>query len=196
MLSAKLRKLLDSAHTKKPRRAPFIYDGPELQEEASNWLSRHRRSEKLDREMADWQEAIVSAIGPWRELTCANTGEHHPSVVIETEAGGVRITFQSRFAKIDAAREAQLRGELGDAFDTFFTEEVSLKLKKAIADDPVQLKSVLKKLAALAGDSFAEWFECERIFVPTPAFAIEAPLDAEVREELGIKQIVKIAEAK
>jgi hypothetical protein len=87
---------------------------------------------------------------------------------------------------------------LGDDFDRYFKRAVSLKVKKEVAEDPVQLETMVVALAeALGADNFATYFEVEQSLTPTKTYT-EAnwQFSLETRAALrlaGVRQIVALA---
>lgn len=193
MLAAKYKRLLESMRRRPRRSEPLQYDGADGLEEVSRWLAAHKQAVSLETKLQDLREIIIAIIEPWRSAQCEVSGEHPPSVVIETrELGAARVTFQNKWSKIPASREPALRKELGDDYDQFFESEITLSLKKEVAKNPKRLASVLRTLRNALGPLFEELFESDCSIVPTKAFQEAAPLDAEARAEFGIKQAITL----
>src|SRR5262249_20266282 len=107
-------------------------------------------------------------------------------------------SFQHRYSKLRLDLETDLRNLLGEDYDRYFKRAVSLKVKKEIAEDPVQLEAMVIAVAeALGADNFASLFEVEQSLAPTKAFteaSWQLPVEKRAALQLaGLRQIVAVA---
>jgi hypothetical protein len=163
--------LLAGATKKAKTTSHLVYSGDASREAAARWLELDAKLAETERELGLVREQILDVIRPWHEETCARRRAHEPTVVIETPAGALRVSFQHRYTKLPLDLETDLRGLLGEDFDRCFKRAVSLKVKKEVAEDPAQLDAMVIALAeALGADNFATYFEVEQSLTPTKAF--------------------------
>jgi hypothetical protein len=188
------------AATKKPAKGNghLVYAGDAGRDAAARWLQLHAQFEETERELGLARDQVLDVVRPWHEDACARRRAHEPTVVVETNAGAVRVSFQHRYTKLPVEREAELRQVLGDRYEGFFKRSVSLKIKKEIAEDPTALEQLVVALAeSIGADNFASLFEVEQTLIPTKAFTeTNCQLPAETRAALaaaGVKQIVAMA---
>jgi hypothetical protein len=190
--------LLAGASKKGKATNHLIYTGEAGREAAARWLELSAEFAETERELARVRDRILDVIRPWHEETCARRRTHEATVVVATPAGDLRVSFQHRYAKLALEREEHLRQVLGDDFDRLFKRTVSLKVKKEVAEDPVQLEQIVMVLAeALGPDNFASCFDVEQTLTPTTVFTeTSCQLPPETRAALnlaGVRQIVALA---
>ena len=190
--------LLAGATKKGKASSHLVYAGEAGREAAALWLKLDTQLAETERELALVRDQVLNVIRPWHEETCARRRAHEPTVIVETPAGTVRVSFQHRYTKLPLDRETHLRELLQDEFERYFKRTVSLKVKKEIAEDPVQLEAMVVAVAeALGADKFTSLFEVEQSLSPTKAFTeTSCQLPAETRAALmlaGVRQIVAFA---
>ena len=166
--------------------------------ETARWLELDAQVAEAERELALLRDQILGVIRPWHDETCARRRAHEATVGVETPKGTLRVSFQDRYAKLPLDGEPALRERLGDDFERYFKRAVSLKVKKAVAEDPAQLEAMVIALAEkLGADNFASLFEVEQSLTPTKTFTeSNCQLSTETRTALqaaGVKQIVAFA---
>ena len=108
----------------------LVYPGEAGRESASRWLELNTQLAETERELALVRDQVLEVVRPWYEETCARRRAHDSTVVVESPAGSLRISFQHRYTKLPAEREPELRSALGDDFDRFMKPMCSLKLRK------------------------------------------------------------------
>jgi hypothetical protein len=190
--------LLAGASKKGKATNHLIYTGEAGREAAARWLELNAEFAEAERELARVRDRILDVIRPWHEETCARRRTHEATVVVATPTGDLRVSFQHRYAKLALDREEHLRQVLGDDFDRLFKRTVSLKVRKEVAEDPVQLEQIVMTLAeALGPDNFASCFDVEQTLTPTTVFTeTSCQLPSETRAALnlaGVRQIVALA---
>src|SRR2546423_9390723 len=136
------------AATKTPTKGTshLSYTGPAA-EPAARWLVLGHQAEEIEREMGLLRDAILDAVAPWHEETCARRRAHESTVEIATPSGTVRVSFQHRYTKLPLDREAALRQAVNGDYERFFKRSVSLKVKKEVAEDPARLEQMVLTLA-------------------------------------------------
>ena len=190
--------LLAGATKKGKTSSHLVYTEEVGREAAERWVQLNAQFAETERELGLARDQVLDIIRPWHEETCARRRAHEPTVVVETPAGGVRVSFQHRYAKLALDREEHLRNLFTDDYERYFKRTVSLKVKKEVAEDPTRLEQVVLALAeALGAENFASLFDVEQSLTPTKAFTETSyALSAETRAALtmaGVRQIVAIA---
>jgi hypothetical protein len=190
--------LLAGATKKGKSNSHLVYTGEACRETAARWLQLDAQVAEKERELALLRDQILDVIRPWHEETCARRRAHEAIVVVETPKGNLRVSFQDRYAKLPLDGESALRERLGADFERYFKRAVSLKVKKAVAEDPAQLEAMVIALAEKLGpENFASLFEVEQSLTPTKAFTeSNCQLPSETRtafQTAGVKQIVALA---
>lgn len=195
MLTKRIRTILDAAQAKEKRVGPLEF-GKQLPI-AKKYLSLLRERKKIEEQLGKLKDELVAAIGEWHTEQCKARDQYEPCILVP--AGGddrLQLLLLNKWTEVRASRETELREILGDDFDRCFEERVSLELAKDITEDPKRLARIVRKLKALAGEEFAEWFVSQRLLAATPEFTKEVPLEPADRERLGMKQVVTIQEKK
>lgn len=190
-MKAKTRSLLEAAE--KPRRTgALIFSALDTLPQAEQCLKLIRRHDTLKAQLTEAKAIVASAIQAWRE----QQPSYDPCVVIPIgDVGTLQVLFKQQWHKIPSQKEAELRAELGEAFDDSFREQVTLKVRKDVTDDPKKLEQIVLALANAVGpEQFAAWFEVERTWVPTATFAEDPPIDLATRVRLGITQTIVVDE--
>ena len=190
--------LLAGATKKGKSSSHLIYVGEVGCEAAARWLDLNDKFAETERELALARDRVLDVIRPWHEDTCARRKAHESTVVVETPTGALRVSFQHRYTKLALDREEHLRHLLGDDFERYFKRTVSLKVKKAVAEDAERLNAMVLALAeALGAENFATLFEVEQSLTPTKAFTetnCQFPTATRAALSLiGVRQIVAVA---
>ena len=190
--------LLAGATKKGKTNNHLAYSGEDGQAAATRWLELSAKLAETERELGLARDQVLDVIRPWHEDTCAKRKAHEATVIVETSAGTMRVSFQHRYTKLALDREEHLRQLLGDDYERYFKRAVSLKVKKEVAEDPERLDAMVLAVAeALGAENFASLFEVEQSLAPTKAFTESScQFPPETRAALsaaGVKQIVAMA---
>lgn len=193
MLSAKSRKLLDAAN--KTRGEALVYDGRKAVGSAAKLLQVLRAVKELGGEETDLKQHLRDVLGAWHGDECRRRGKWEPMILVETPGDGtLQVQFRGQYNKIPAEREAELREELGsEKFERYFQERAAVKLRRDVAEDETALDAFVAEVRKLLGEEwFAQWFETQRVLVPTEAFTRELSLGE--KEMLGVQQVITFQE--
>ena len=179
----------------------MTYTGDPGREVAARWLALNAKVAETERELGLARDQLIEIIRPWHSAACAHRRQHESTVVVDSPAGGVRVSFQHRYARIPLDQEVHLQALVAAEYKRFFRRTCSLKVRKEIADDPATLDAIVEALGeALGADKFALVFEVDQSLIPTKAYTeTSCQLPAETRAGLslaGVRQIVAVAPSK
>ena len=182
----------------KSKSGHLVYDGSEAQASATDWLTKSKQSDELARELSQLRHDVITAVNPWHADQVVRKRKWTPTVLVETPAGELRVTYQSKYNKIVAQNEQAIREAVDGDFDRLFTRQRSLSVRKAVTEDAGAFDALVAILREqLGNEMFEHCFEVEESLAPTKAFTeTQHALSDAARAMLalaGVKQVVMVA---
>src|SRR5438477_7214606 len=86
--------LLAGAAKKSKASSHLAYADKAGQEVAAHWLELNAKLAETERDLGLARDQLLDVIRPWHEEACVRRRAHEATVVVDSPAGAVRVSFQ------------------------------------------------------------------------------------------------------
>ncbi len=161
----------DAAKPQRRKPDPFPCTDAKRKRQAAAYLRAKKQFDALEELVERERLKILSGLQAWHLDQCRERGAYEPSLLIDSSAGTLRVTFGESYEKIPEQKRDALRDLAGKHFDEWFTGVRHLTLQKDVTKDKAKLDALVAKLLAVLGhDAFVANFQVEQLLKPTKVF--------------------------
>lgn len=167
-----------------------------MEDMAKTILDKLAAAKELEREADLLKAQLRQTLDPWFiDVVCKHG--HQSSVTVDAgpDSEPMRVTYPHRYYKIDSGMEEDLRGILGEQYDTYFRTVASLKVRPEVTEDAEKLNAVVKEIATAIGpERFKQLFVSEESIAPLKTFTERryTALTTKQNAELGLAGVAQI----